>query len=106
MLAVSIVPAHSCHMVHVNYYCFQITQNHVVERLLLHYKTDLTKVMKELRLPYNIEVLTRIRHDCYQQNFSDPNSLQNSQVHVSRTGMRLFSNGLIFFACKCMHLST
>lgn len=61
---------------------FQITQSHVVERLLLHYKTDLTKVIKEQRLPYNIDVLARIRHDCYQQNFNDPNSLQNSQVIV------------------------
>lgn len=61
----------------------QITQNHVVERLLVHYKSDLAKVIKELRLPYNIDVLARIRRDCFQQNFRDPNSLQNHQVHVS-----------------------
>lgn len=61
---------------------FQITQSHVVERLLLHYKTDLLKVIKEQRLPYNIDVLAKIRRDCYLQNFNDPNSLQNSQVHV------------------------
>lgn len=61
---------------------FQITQNHVVERLLLHYKSDLMKVIKEQRLPYNIDVLAKIRRDCFIQNFNDPNSLQNSQVQV------------------------
>lgn len=55
----------------------------MVQRLLSHYKSDLVKVIKELRLPYNIEVLTQIRRDCYHQHFNDPNSLQNNQVHVS-----------------------
>lgn len=69
---------------------FQITQSHVVKRLLLHYKTDLLKVVKELRMPYNIEVLTQIRHDCYQHNFSNPNSLQNTQVLVSCIRVSLY----------------
>lgn len=60
----------------------QITHSHVVETLMLHYKSDLVKVIKELRLPYNIDLLARIRRDCFHQNFSDPNSLQHQQVHV------------------------
>lgn len=63
----------------------QITHSHVVEVLMLHYKNDLVKVLKELRLPYNIDVLARIRRDCFQQNFSDPNSLHHTQVHVRFT---------------------
>lgn len=55
----------------------------MVQTLLRHYKSDLVKVIKELRLPYNIEVLTQIRRDCYHQRFNDPNSLQNNQVLVS-----------------------
>lgn len=55
----------------------------MVGTLLLHYKSELVKVMKELRLPYNIEVLAQIRRDCYHQHFNDPNSLHNNQVHVS-----------------------
>lgn len=69
---------------------FQITQNHVVERLLLHYKGDLVKVIKEQRLPYNIDVLAKIRRDCFIQNFSDPNSLQNKQVQVCSFQLRFF----------------
>lgn len=54
----------------------------MVQRLLSHYKTDLMQVIKDQHLPFNIEVLTKIRHDCYQEHFSNPNSLQNNQVHV------------------------
>lgn len=49
---------------------------------MLHYKNDLIKVIKEFRLPYNIDVLARIRRDCFHQNFSDPNSLHHPQVLV------------------------
>lgn len=68
---------------HPLYYYLQITHSHVVETLMLHYKNDLVKVINELRLPHTIEILARIRRDCFHQNFSDPNSLQHTKVHVS-----------------------
>lgn len=82
----------------------QITQNHVVARLLLHYKNELMKVIKELRLPYNIEVLAQIRRDCYQHNFSDPNTLQNGQVLVSDVDQFAFDIFIYNSMQKCIQI--
>lgn len=98
----------SCAKLYTRYcYYLQITHSRVVETLMLHYKNDLVKVINELRLPYNIDVLARIRRDCFHQNFSDPNSLQHTQVHVSSKSFRqiffftffTFSFFISFFCC-------
>lgn len=66
---------------------FQITQNHVVVRLLSHYKQELSKVVKELRMPYTIEVLAQIRRDCFLRHFSTPNALRKLHSEVSHMYM-------------------
>lgn len=52
--------------------------------------------MNDLNLPYNIDALTKIRHDCFHQNFNDPNSLHSSQVHVSQFPFFTFSVCFLF----------
>lgn len=44
----------------------------MVHKLFLFYRNDLLRIIKEMRLPYSIEVLTTIRQECYRQCHAQP----------------------------------
>lgn len=51
----------------------------MVHKLFTFYRNDLLRVIKEMRLPHSIEVLTKIRRECYRQCHAQPRNQARTQ---------------------------
>lgn len=62
-----------------------MTNADIVQALINYYKSDLLKIIAEMRLPFDIDTLTKIRRDCYrnmENQGTQFGSAQNQQVQV------------------------
>lgn len=58
------------------YISLQIVSADVVETLYLKFRQSLIDTLKDLKIPYNIDSLTKIRHECFRRNMEQKDLVQ------------------------------